>query len=132
MYLVDTSVWIDYFREVQNDATTKLMSILDHQLPFGITSIIYQEILQGALSEKDFNQLKEYLSTQRFFHPRDEVLSYESAARLFYLCRRKGVTIRSTIDCLIAEIAIEQDLVLLHNDQDFARIQLVVPELLLM
>ena len=100
-------------------------------MPFGITGIIYQEILQGADSEQDFNQLKEYLATQRFFHPRDEIVTYESAAKLFYLCRRKGITIRSTMDCFIAQIAIEYDLILLHNDQEFKRIQSVIPELTL-
>ena len=107
------------------------MSILDRRLPFGITGVIYQEVLQGSASEKDFNQLKEYLSTQRFFHPQDEIITYELAAKLFYRCRRKGITIRSTIDCFIAQIAIEHDLVLLHNDQDYDRIRSVVPELLL-
>ena len=129
MYLVDTSVWIDYFREIENVATNKFISILDRKLPFGITGVIYQEILQGAASEQDFNQLKDYLTTQRFFHPHDEVTTFESAAKLFYLCRRKGITIRSTIDCFIAQIAMEHDLTLLHNDQDYDRIRSVVPEL---
>lgn len=132
MYLVDTSVWIDYFREIENEATSKFESIMDRNLPFGMTGIIYQEILQGAASESDFNQFKDYLATQRFFHPRNELITYESAAKIFFLCRRKGITIRSSIDCFIAQIAIEHDLVLLHNDQDYDRIQSVVPELLLM
>lgn len=129
VYLVDTSVWIDYFREIENVTTIKFASILENNLPFGITSVIYQEILQGAASDRDFNQLKEYLITQRFFHPTDIWLSYESAAKLFFLCRRNGLTIRSTIDCIIAQIAIEQDLTLLHNDQDYRRIQSVMPKL---
>lgn len=132
VYLIDTSVWIDYFREIENSSTIKFSNILDRNLPFGLTSIIYQEILQGAASEKDFNQLKEYLSTQRFFHAQDEFSTFESAAKLFFLCRRKGITIRSTIDCLIAQIAIEHNLILLHNDQDYNRMQSVVPKLLLM
>lgn len=132
MYLVDTSVWIDYFRDIKNKSTTKFAHILDKNLPFGLTGVIYQEILQGAVSEKDFKQLKNYLTTQRFFHPHDEIVTYECAAKLFYLCRRKGVTIRSTIDCLIAQIAIEHNLIILHNDQDYERIQSIVPELLLM
>src|SRR5687767_1953548 len=115
MYLIDTSVWIDYFREINNESTKKLTSILDRHLPFGITGVIYQEILQGANSLQDFNQLKEYFETQRFFHPSD--VSYGSAAKIFYLCRKKGITIRSTIDCFIAQIAIEHHLILLHNDQ---------------
>jgi predicted nucleic acid-binding protein len=129
VYLVDTSVWIDYFKEIQNQAAQQFLSILDNGLPFGITSIIYQEILQGAKSEQDFNQLKNYLGTQRFFQPKNEIITYESAAKLFYLCRKKGITIRSSIDCLIAQIAIEHDLILLHNDKDYDRIQLVMTKL---
>lgn len=129
MYLVDTSVWIDYFREVDNRSTQFFGSILDENLAFGITGVIYQEILQGAKTEQDFNQLKKYLETQRFFHPREWILTYESAAKMFFYCRHKGITIRSTIDCLIAQIAIEQDLFLLHNDQDYIQIQSVIPKL---
>jgi predicted nucleic acid-binding protein len=132
VYLIDTSVWIDYFRETENASTEKFISILDRNLPFGITGVIYQEILQGAVSEKDFNRLRDYLSTQRFFHPIDEIETHESAAKIFYQCRKKGITIRSTIDCLIAQIAIEHDLVLLHNDQDYNRIHSVIPELSLL
>jgi len=129
MYLVDTSVWIDYFKEVTNHATKKLISILDRRDPFGITSVIYQEILQGAASEKDFTQLKTYFSTQLFFEPQDAILTYEAAAKLLYLCRKKGITIRSTIDCFIAQIAIENNLVLLHNDKDYKQIQTIAPKL---
>ena len=129
MYLIDTSVWIDYFRNLHNDACKKLTRILDEHHSFGITGVIYQEILQGASHAKDFNMLKNYLSTQRFFHPRDPVLTYESAANLFYSCRKKGITIRSTVDCLIAQIAIENDLTLLHHDVDFNRIKLIAPQL---
>lgn len=131
MYLVDTSVWIDYFCEIENTSTIQFNTILNGHLPFGITGVIYQEILQGAASEQDFKQLKDYLMTQRFFHPQDEIITYESAAKLFYLCRRKGITIRSTVDCFIAQIAIEHGLTLLHNDQDYNRIQSVIPELIL-
>lgn len=129
MYLVDTSIWIDYFRDIKNNSTNKFISILDRNLPFGITGIIYQEILQGAASEQDFNQLRAYLSTQRFFYPLNELATYESAAKVFYSCRRKGITIRSTIDCLIAQIAMEHDLILLHNDQDYDRIRSVITKL---
>ncbi len=129
MYLIDTSVWIDYFRKIENTSTELFISILERNLPFGITGVIYQEILQGATTERDFDQLKEYLATQRFFHPLNEITTYESAAKLYYQCWRKGITIRSTIDCFIAQIAIEHNLVLLHSDQDYGRIQSIAPEL---
>jgi predicted nucleic acid-binding protein len=119
MILVDTSVLIDFFKGVSNTPADRMREILTHQIPFGITSCIYQELLQGAKSEKEYALLRDYLSSQRFFHPRDVVKSYEDAANIYLACRKKGVTLRSTIDCLIAQIALEQGLLLLHNDKDF-------------
>ncbi|MEA3544541.1 MAG: PIN domain nuclease [Thermodesulfobacteriota bacterium] len=119
MILVDTSVLIDLFRGADNHPVALFRDIVRKKLPFGITSVIYQEILQGAKSEKEYTSLQEYLSTQRFFHPIDPLLSYTGAASIYFSCRRKGITIRSTIDCLIAQIAIEHELFLLHNDKDF-------------
>lgn len=129
MYLVDTSAWVDYLQERDTWAAGLLAEVLERGVPFGITASIYQELLQGAASEKDFGQLVEYLGTQRFYHPEDRVDSYRQAALLYFRCRRAGVTIRSTIDCLIARQAIEGDLLLLHNDRDFTNMSRVVPEL---
>lgn len=119
MILVDTSVLIDLFKGNRNVAVDNLREIINQQIPFGITSVIYQEILQGAKNEKEYTTLNRYLSSQRFFHPQNPVDSYAAAARIFYTCRKKGITIRSTIDCLIAQIALEHELLLLHNDKDF-------------
>ena len=101
------------------------------KLPYGITGVIYQEMLQGAASEKDFELLKTCLSSQRFFHPKDNVIAYEAAAHLYFRCRKQGITLRSTIDCLISQICMEHDLILVHHDADFKHIQTVIPELLL-
>jgi hypothetical protein len=114
MYLVDTSVWIDYFREKDNATVKKLDSIFNKGHRFGITSAIYQEILQGANTEQDT-----YLKTQRFYHPVNPLKTHQAAAHLYFTCRRNGITVRSSIDCLIAQLAIENHLILLHNDKDF-------------
>ncbi|MDT8377194.1 MAG: PIN domain nuclease [Mariprofundaceae bacterium] len=121
MVLVDTSVWISLFRQRSTPTSVRLREMLEQGLPFGITSVIYQELLQGAKDESDYQQLQDYLGTQHFCHPLDQVESYASAARIYFDCRRRGVTIRSTIDCLIAQIAIEHQIVLLHEDDDFSR-----------
>lgn len=131
MYLVDTSVWIDYFRDIKNKATEYFSDILDKNISYGISGLIYQEILQGAKSTTDFNKLVVYLNTQYFFHPTDNILTYQSAAQLYSSCRRQGITLRSSIDCLIAQLAIEHNLILLHNDHDYVRIKQVVPKLAL-
>lgn len=129
MYLVDTSVWIRYLRDEENEATRRLAEIEVRGQPFGITGVIYQEVLQGAASRAKFDYLAEYLGSQTFYHPVDPVESFREAARMYFDCRRAGVTIRSAIDCLIARIAIEHGLILLHDDRDFEKMAEVVPDL---
>ncbi len=126
MILVDTSVMIDYLKGTGNNATTKFQHALDNNLPFGINSFIYQEVLQGIKTEKDFLKVKKYLDTQKFYGLRDQKESYADAARIYHNCRKKGITINSTIDCLIAQTVIENNLFLLHNDSDFDRIAKVI------
>jgi predicted nucleic acid-binding protein len=127
MILVDTSVLIDFFKGAKSEAALKFKLVLEQGLNFGITSHIFQEVLQGAKSEHEYNLLRRYLETQRFFHPKDPVDSFAEAARIFFQCRKGGLTIRSTIDCLIAQIALEHDLLLLHSDQDFHLMAKVIP-----
>jgi predicted nucleic acid-binding protein len=127
MILVDTSVLIDFFKGVENEGVQKLKAVLDRGIPFGINSFIFQEVLQGAASEKEYSLLDRYLRTQRFYHLKDPVDSFARAARIYMDCRRKGITIRSTIDCLIVETVLEHDLFLLHNDNDFSAIARVIP-----
>lgn len=129
MYLIDTSVWIDFLRGNASEAVEKLKQLLRDRVPVGITSAIYQELLQGAESEAHFEKFRDYFGSQRFYHPLDPVVSYCEAARIYFACRRRGITVRSTIDCLIARIAIEQDLALLQSDRDFPGIAQAVPEL---
>lgn len=129
MILVDTSVLIDFLKKKSNEGTEKFNTVLELKIPFGITSHIYQELLQGTATEKDFNNLKKYLDTFKFYSPLDEKNSYSEAAKIYFECRRKGMTIRSTIDCLIVQVALEHRLKLLHNDKDFDKIKEVIPHL---
>ena len=122
MILIDTSVLIDSFKGKRNKAVQKFKDILLKGIPFGITDLVYQEILQGAKNESEFNILKEYLETQTFYEPLAGIQSYEYAAKIYFGLRKKGITVRSTVDCLIAQIAIENELYLLHNDRDFIKI----------
>lgn len=126
MILVDTSVLIDFFNGKKSEPSQKFKDILQHGIPFGINSFIYQEVLQGSKSEKEYRILKKYLETQRFYQPKDPLESFAKAARIYFDCRRKGVTVRSTIDCIIAQTTIEHQLFILHNDTDFDAIAGVV------
>lgn len=129
MILVDTSVLVNFFKGVENKKVDKLASAISAKIPFGICNFIYMELLQGARTEKEYKLLQEYLGTQRFYDVSHGQVSYEQAAMNYFLCRRNGITIRSSIDMLIVQIALENNLFLLHDDSDFANIVKVIPEL---
>lgn len=129
MILVDTSVLINFFKGRKNSKVIKFVDIVNRNIPFGINNIIYQEILQGARRKKEFNILKDYLSTQRFYDLLYGYKSYESTALLNINCRKNGITIRSSIDLVIAQTAIENNLYLLHDDKDFSQIAFIEKKL---
>jgi predicted nucleic acid-binding protein len=129
MYLVDTSVWIDFIRGNSTAVVNHLRHLFEIQATVGISSLIYQEVLQGSDSQQRFESFKNYLNELPFYEPKNPKESYAQAAHIYFSCRRKGITIRSTIDCLIAQIAIEHELILLHNDNDFIQLAKVFPQL---
>lgn len=131
MHLVDTSVWIDYLSGRDTEAARHLADILNRGFVAGLTGVVYQEVVQGVSSRREFKRTSEYLGSQTFYHPRDPVGTYREAARMYFDCRRAGITIRSATDCLIARVAIEHDLLLLHDDKDFEKLAEVVDELVL-
>lgn len=122
MILVDTSVLINYFRDIDNEGTQLFQEVQDRNIPFGINNYIYQELLQGCRTEKDFKVLKKYLNGQTFYDFKNGRKSFEESSLIYFNLRKKGVTIRSTIDCLIVQMVLENDLYLLHDDIDFTRI----------
>src|SRR5438477_2554517 len=119
MILIDTSVWINLFRYRITGPTKRLRMLLDEGGGYGITPVIVQEILQGAADQREFTLLQDYFSTQPMLTPADALQTHCAAARLYFDCRRRGFTPRSTIDCLIAQIALEHRVPLLHDDRDF-------------
>jgi hypothetical protein len=129
MILVDTSVLIDYLRGSSNPPVTRFDEIKSRGIAFGINNYIYQELLQGAASERDFESLRTYLSTQRFYELMHGRASHESAERLYFRCRKKGLTVRSIVDFLVVQTAIENNLMLLHNDSDFNAMAKIIKEL---
>lgn len=122
MYLVDTSVWIDYINGIQSAHVDTLDEILKNPLAAGINKLIYLEILQGAKNQQIFNKFNRYLCGQRFYSFKPGLDSYRLAANIFINSRQQGITIRSTIDCLIAQCAIENELILFHHDRDYIRL----------
>ena len=129
MYLVDTSVWIDYINGIETEHVAFLDQLLTNPLAIGLNSQIYMEVLQGSKNKKTFEQFTDYFSGQNFYYFLHEKISHEAAALIYFNCRRKGITIRSSLDCLIAQCAIENELILLHNDNDFKQIASVITDL---
>lgn len=129
MILLDTSVLIDYFKGIDSKPAKLLDDLISNGTPYGINDFVYQELLQGSRTIDEFNKLKEYLETIPFYSLQYGKESYEKAAWLNLQCRKNGITVRSTINLLIAEIAIENNLLLLHNDSDFDNIGKIVKEL---
>lgn len=128
MVLIDTSVIINYLKNVDDQYTNTLTFLIDNKYPIGINNYIYQEILQGAKSEKEYEILKQYLN-QFHFYQLSGKSSYEAAAMMNVQCRNSGIIIRSTIDLLIAQTAIENDILLLTYDSDFYNMAKVIPQL---
>lgn len=119
MILIDSSVWIDFFNGTPCSETDSLDQILrsNSETP-AITGLIMTEILQGVKNDKRFDELKEYLSSLVILNPRGIETSI-NAAEIYRECRKNGKTVRSTIDCYIAAIAIENRCNLLHKDRDY-------------
>ena len=128
MYLVDTSVWVNYLRGLKTSRVEILKTLLTGDEVVGITPVILQEILQGADSEERFNKWLQYFKGLCCYTiPEPE--SHIAAARIYQACRKKGRTPRSSNDCLIAQTAIEHGLILLHDDRDFEAIAAVTNKL---
>ena len=129
MYLVDSSVWIDFLRGETTRQVAALERLLAGDDIVGVAPIILQEVLQGADSQARLDKWRRYFAHLKCYLPRDPVATHLDAARLFVNCRRAGKTPRSSNDCLIARIAIEHALVLVHDDRDFEAIALVESKL---
>jgi predicted nucleic acid-binding protein len=129
MIIVDTSVLIGYLKGMVSPPYDKMDFIIDNDIPYGIDSHIYLELLQGTRNESEYAILQEYLNTLPFYELKYGKKSYENAALLNIKCREHGITIRSTIDLIIAEVSLENNLYLLHDDNDYTNMAKVMPEL---
>ncbi len=117
MILVDSSVLIDYFNGTENWQVEKLDEILGKEIVV-IGDYILVEVLQGFKNDKDYETAKNILSYFPCFNICGEEIAIKSSNNYRQL-RKKGITIRKTIDVIIGTFCIENDLQLLHNDKDF-------------
>ena len=117
MILVDSSVWIDYFNGDKTTQTDWLDSSLGNT-PIVTGNLILTEVLQGFQNDKDYMIARDLLLKIPFMSMGDQTLALESAMN-YRLLRRKGVTVRKTIDVIIGTFCIINQLTLLHCDRDF-------------
>jgi predicted nucleic acid-binding protein len=117
LILVDSTVWIDYFNNLSTPQTEKLNSLLDVE-PLFIGDIILTEVLQGFRKDQDFQEAKRLLTALDVVDLGGQEIAIQ-AARNYRILRTYGVTIRKTIDSIIATRCIENGYDLLHNDRDF-------------
>jgi predicted nucleic acid-binding protein len=117
MVIVDTTVWVDYLRGAQNPETQWLHHELGRQR-LGLTDIILCEVLQGMPDDRSFARVHRDLLRFEVFETGGIDLAVE-AARNFRALRRRGHTVRKTIDCLIATFCLREGHSLLHRDRDF-------------
>jgi predicted nucleic acid-binding protein len=132
MILVDTSVWIDFFRGVDSWETERLSGALEMNEDIAICGPVLMEIRQGIASDKGVKDIERQLSPLIYLPTLRK--TYCRAADIYRAARAKGKTVRKPIDCLIAACAIENHAGLLQHDRDFAtiagisRLELVLPE----
>jgi predicted nucleic acid-binding protein len=119
MVLIDTSVWIGVFRDRSGQVRQQLETLIADREVL-LTRFTQLELLQGSLNEQEWDLLSTYLETQDYIELTVE--SWQAAARIYFDLRRQGLTVRSPIDCCIAQVALENNLLLIHNDRDFETI----------
>ena len=118
MYLVDTSAWIRHFSK-SDVFDLRTICVPDERL---ICPPVYQEVLQGIKDEAVFRTIKWILDSGEMVEDPLVREVFVEAASLFRGARRQGITVRSSVDCIIAACAIRHDLVVLHHDRDYEQL----------
>jgi predicted nucleic acid-binding protein len=121
MILLDTSALIEFLNHTGSTSDKAIESLIVSGAEVGLPDIALTEVLQGIKNDRDYREIKASLLTFPILTMKSSD-SFIRAADLYRKCRSKGLTVRSTIDLYIAQIALENDALLLHNDRDFTAI----------
>lgn len=124
MAVVDTSIWIDVFADKSGRKRGRLLEVVGED-EIRLTRFHQLELLQGARDERDWGLLADYLEVQEYLEAGPD--TWTSAARWFFDLRRAGKSVRSSMDCLIAQLVLESGELLLHRDRDFTTLASVRP-----
>lgn len=120
MIIVDSNTWADYFNGTSNPHVRRLDTALEEEEDLAVVPVIITEVLQGFRTDSGFRRAKRELVALPVIQP--DVDCHVRAARLYRSLRRKGVTVRGAVDCIIAQICLDIDAELLSPDADFRQI----------
>lgn len=120
MIIVDSNTWADFFNGVSRPHVERLDNALREEEDLGVIPVIITEVLQGFRTDTGFKRAQGILVSLPIIHP--TVDGHVRAARLFRTLRRKGVTVRGAVDCIIAQTCLDLDAQLLSPDADFEQI----------
>jgi predicted nucleic acid-binding protein len=123
--IVDTSVWIDFFNGHPSTQAQRLARAIEEGESIALPGLVYTEILLGLKNDAQAKRIAQLLQAFNWV-PEPNQDDYAAAATLYRQCRAKGLTIRSTIDCIIAQLCLRDGLPLLAKDRDFDRIAQLV------
>ncbi len=126
MIVVDTSVWIDVLNDTTTDAARSCVELVEAGEPVALTDVILTEILQGLRSDEEARLVERHLRSFPILRLQD-LEDFVLAASLYRTARRAGITIRKTLDCLIAAPCVRTGAPLLHADEDFNRLAACTP-----
>lgn len=117
MILVDTTVWIDFFKGADEPHVAILEDRIHGRDDLCICGLILTELLQGVRNDRQYREVKRDMDNLIYLPMQRDV--FINAAAIYRSLRKRGITLRKPIDCMIASVAIANDIPLLHNDRDF-------------
>lgn len=117
MILIDTSVWIDLFAGQETTQVNKLENLILQKEDLCTCGVVMTEVLQGIRSEKEYRKILSVLKNLLYLQMDQSV--FIQSSNIFRTLRKKGITIRKSIDCMIAAVCLAHNCQLLHNDRDF-------------
>ena len=129
--IADSSAWLELLRASGSAVHGAMRLAITNKQRIVVPDVVFQEVLQGASSIRQFEHLRDTLAKLPRFVPEDARQLHEKAASLYFRCRQAGYTVRRANDCLVAACAIESGEPLLQRDRDFVHIAAVDKRLIL-
>ena len=126
MIVVDTSVWVDVLGGTDSPGAERCVELIRIGAPVALTDVVFTEILQGLAGPGDVDRVERHLRAFPILRL-EKLDDFALAADLYRTARRAGITLRKTLDCLIAAPCVRTNAPLLHADRDFDRLASCTP-----